>query len=113
MSYTYLPTPHGLFAAGAAGTDELFDKALASVRRMAQDYAATQTTPLRDELAQCRSQVNDLRAALIFLANDHDGTLCWCATPVCVNQPGCENTRRVLANTNPPPPAPQRSAARP
>ncbi len=44
--------------------DELFGKALASVRRMCVDYAAYQTSALATELTRLTSQCDDLNANL-------------------------------------------------
>ncbi len=80
-----------------------FERTIASVRRIAEDYAAHQTAALRAECLELRAERETLRATLIFLANTSDA-VCWCHAPVCINQPGCELARRALATIGAPAP---------
>ena len=51
---------------------------------------------LRVDIDRLTAERDKAIAALRALATERDGALCWCNTPVCVNQPGCESAQRTL-----------------
>lgn len=93
-----------------SSVDEHIERCMESVRKMCVEYAAHQTKHLTDECVTLRFKIGELRAeclelraeretlrrALVSLANTSDA-VCWCHSPVCINQQGCEFARRALA----------------
>ncbi len=61
------------------------------------DLRSVELNRIMAESDALKDKLDTVRVALEFLADKRDGELCWCRTPICVNQPGCESARKALA----------------
>ncbi len=74
-----------------------------------------ETSRLTREVLELRALNERLRAALLKLAYEPGGVLCWCYTRVCTNQPNCKAAREALADAPAPvahPPAEAKEKSR-